>query len=61
MTAYEMVDGEYYLQGSDEYYAALQEKIEAVDVSFLIARELNKKHYPIVPGILVRAAPERSE
>ena len=66
MTAWEMVDGKYYEQYSDEYYAALQEITERkVDVAHLIAREIKRPgsigNYSNVPALIVRAAPSRSE
>lgn len=63
MTAYEMVDGEYYAQGSDEYYAAMQNTTKPVHVSFLVARELQKSDYARVPAIIIRATmkQEKSE
>lgn len=66
MTAYEMVNGQYYEQYSDEYYAALQEITEQkVDAAHLIAREIKRPgsigNYNNVPALIVRAAPSRSE
>lgn len=62
MTAYEMVDGEYYEQGSDEYYAALQAiTAPVIDVSVLIAREIKRPdsigNYANVPALIVRISP----
>lgn len=66
MTAWEMVDGKYYEQYSEEYYAALEELMQPkFGLEHIIAREIKRlgseeSHYS-VPAILVRAAPSHSE